>query len=115
MATLHNFLGIYFYIIIVTLVFIFIVSFYKIFQKADQPNWAIFVPIYNVYIFTKVIKKSGWWVLLFFIPYLNIIFNIWSLNLLSKRFGKNELFTLGLVLFPFIFLPKLAFGKANYK
>ncbi|MBP7496864.1 MAG: signal peptidase I [Bacteroidales bacterium] len=105
----------YFYIIIAALFFIFIISFYKIFEKADQPNWAIFIPIYNVYIFTKVIKKSGWWVLLLLIPYLNIVFNIWSFNLLSKSFGKNELFTLGLVLFPFIFFPVLAFGRAIYK
>ncbi len=36
-------------------------------------------------------------------------------NLLSKKFGKDEGFTVGLVLLPFIFLPILGFGSSEYK
>ena len=48
------------------------------------------------------------------IPFVNIIFAIWMTNLLSKSFGQNEGFTVGLILLPIIFYPILAFGSAKY-
>jgi len=36
------------------------------------------------------------------------------INLLSKSFGKSEGFTIGLIIFPFIFYPILGFGSATY-
>jgi hypothetical protein len=35
-------------------------------------------------------------------------------NLLSKSFGQNEGFTVGLLLLPFIFFPLLGFGNYAY-
>jgi len=49
------------------------------------------------------------------IPYINIVMIVWATNLLSKKFGKNEGFTLGLIFLPFIFLPILAFGDSRYQ
>jgi hypothetical protein len=46
---------------------------------------------------------------------LNVVFSIWTYNLLAKSFGKSEGFTVGLVLVPFIFLPILGFGEAKYE
>jgi hypothetical protein len=39
---------------------------------------------------------------------------IMTYHAISKAFGKNAGFTVGLVLLPFIFWPILAFGKATY-
>jgi len=36
------------------------------------------------------------------------------INLLSKSFGKDVGFTIGLILLPVIFYPILAFGDAKY-
>jgi len=49
------------------------------------------------------------------IPGVNVIFSIWTTNLLSKSFGKNEAFTVGLIFLPFIFYPILGFGSAKYQ
>lgn len=99
--------------IIMLAVFVLIIaSMWKIFEKAGQPGWAAIVPIYNCYILTKIIGKPGWWVVLMLIPYLNIIFLIWSYNLLSKSFGKDTGFTVGLVLLGIVFFPILAFDKS---
>jgi hypothetical protein len=49
------------------------------------------------------------------LPVLNIIFSVWTYNLLSKSFGKSEGFTVGLLLLSFIFMPILAFGDAKYQ
>ena len=48
------------------------------------------------------------------IPFLGLIWQIWSLNLLVKSFGKNEGYTVGMLFLPFIFWPLLGFGKAEY-
>ena len=47
-----------------------------------------------------------------FVPIVNIVFWIWSVNLLAKSFGKSEGFTIGLILLPIIFYPILAFDNS---
>jgi hypothetical protein len=87
---------------------------WKVFVKAGQPGWACIIPIYNWYIMLKIGGKPGWWLLLFLIPVINIIFVIWTVNMISKSFGKDEGFTVGLLLLGIIFWPILGFGSAKY-
>jgi hypothetical protein len=96
------------------LIVVLIAAQWKIYSKAGQPGWSCIIPFYNWYIMTKIIGKPGWWVLMYFIPIVNIIFLIWSINLLSKSFGKDEGFTVGLLLLGIIFYPILGFGSAQY-
>ena len=91
-----------------------IISLWKIFEKAGEQGWKAIIPIYNLYILLKIVGKPGWWLILFFIPLVNLVFVIWTYNMLSKSFGKDEAYTVGLVLLSFIFLPLLAFGNAKY-
>jgi len=62
----------------------------------------------------KIGGKPGWWLLLFLIPGVNLIFAIWTMNMISKSFGKDEGFTVGLLLLSIIFWPILGFGSAKY-
>jgi hypothetical protein len=94
-------------------VFIF-AAMWRVYTKANQPGWAAIIPIYNVYIMTKIAGRPGYWVLLCLIPLANIIFMIWLYNMISKSFGKDEGFTAGLVLLGVIFWPILGFGSAKY-
>lgn len=96
------------------IVVVMIAAMWKVFEKAGQPGWAAIIPIYNLYIMTKIAGKPGWWVLMFLIPFVNLIFAIWLYNMISKSFGKDEGFTAGLVLLGIIFWPILGFGAAKY-
>ena len=96
------------------LLVLLVATFWKIFEKAGQPGWAAIVPIYNIYIMLKIGGKPGWWLLLMLIPVVNIIFGIWMINMISKSFGKDEGFTVGLILLGIVFWPILAFGDAKY-
>ena len=91
-----------------------IAGMWKVFIKAGQPGWAAIIPFYNIYIMTKVGGKPGIWTLLCLIPFINFIFAIWLTNMISKSFGKDEGFTLGLLFLSFIFWPILGFGPARY-
>lgn len=97
------------------IVIIVVAGMWKAFEKAGQPGWACIIPIYNVYIMLKIGGKPGWWLILFLIPFANIVFGIWTTNMVSKSFAKDEGFTVGLLLLGFIFWPILGFGDAQYQ
>src|ERR1700753_1079260 len=89
-------------------------AWWKIFEKAGRQGWEGIVPFYNFYILLKIVGKPGWWLILFLIPYVNLIWIIWTYNMLSKSFGKDEGFTVGLCLLSVVFFPILGFGDARY-
>ena len=91
-----------------------IISYWKIFEKAGKPGWAAIIPIYNIIVLFEIIGKPIWWIFMFLIPCVNIVFAVWTVNLLSKSFGQSEGFTIGLLLLGFIFYPILAFGNYQY-
>ena len=107
-------------ILIISIVFslilflILVISSWKINTKANQPGWAVLVPIYSTLVYLKIIGKPWWWLMMFVIPVVLVFFLIWALNMLSKSFGKGTGFTVGLVLLPLIFYAILGFGSAKY-
>lgn len=84
------------------------------FTKAGRPGWAAIVPIYNAYVLLKVAGKPGWWLILMFIPVVGLVIQILALKGLAEAFGKDMGFVMGLVLLPFIFIPVLGGGSAQY-
>jgi len=93
---------------------IVIIGQWKVYTKAGKPGWACIVPIYNIIVLLEIVGKPIWWIFLFLIPCVNIIFGIWTINLLSKSFGQGEGFTVGLIFLGFIFWPILGFGNYPY-
>ena len=91
-----------------------IVAWWKVFQKAGHPGWASLVPIYNMYILTKIGKKPGIWVLFMLIPLVNLVILILLSIEVARQFGKGTGFGVGLALLGFVFWPILGFGEARY-
>lgn len=104
-----------FMIVWLLVVVLMIASMWKIFSKAGQPGWASIIPIYNLYIWCKMVGRPGWWVLLMLIPFVNFIIAIILCIDLAKSFGKGVGFGIGLAFLGIIFLPILAFGSAQYQ
>ncbi len=101
-------------VIYLGLIALMITSMWKIYVKAGQEGWACLIPIYNHLILLKIVGKPWWWIFMMMIPFAGIVWAIWTLNLLSKSFGKDEGYTVGLILLGFVFFPILAFGDAKY-
>lgn len=96
-------------------IFIFLIAaMWKIYEKAGEEGWKAIIPIYNTYILLKIVGKPWWWLLLMLIPLVNIVLIVWTYNMLSKSFGKDEGFTVGLLILGIIFFPILGFGSAQY-
>jgi len=101
---------------IVWLVFLIacVAAMWVVFQKAGKPGWACLIPIYNIVVLLEIIGRPIWWILLFFIPFVNIIIAILVNIDLAKSFGKGTGFAIGLIFLGPIFLLMLAFGDAKY-
>ncbi|MFK7925501.1 MAG: DUF5684 domain-containing protein [Bacteroidia bacterium] len=90
-----------------------IAAVWTVFEKAGRKGWEALIPIYNLYVVSKIIGKSGWFMLLYFIPIVS--FFAWAITSLemSKKFGRSEAFGFGLLFLYPIFLPILAWGEAS--
>ena len=92
-----------------------IVAMWKVFTKAGQPGWASIIPIYNLYIWCKIVGRPWWWILLMLIPFVNFIVAIILCIDMAKSFGKGAGFGIGLALLGIIFWPILGFSSAQYQ
>ncbi|HOQ04025.1 MAG TPA: DUF5684 domain-containing protein [Anaerohalosphaeraceae bacterium] len=99
-----------------------LISMWVVFNKAGEPGWAVFVPIYNTIVFARIGGKSEWLGFLCalspMIPFVGSILNLFLFLYLSvsvaKAFGKGTLFGFGMVFLPFVFFPILAFSESAY-
>jgi hypothetical protein len=89
--------------------------FWRIFEKAGKPGWAAIIPIYNVIVLLEIVGRPVWWVLLLFIPVVNVVIGFLLALDLSRSFGHDLAFALGLFFLGFIFYPVLAFGGDTYR
>ena len=102
------------WLVIIGIVLFEIVAGWKVFEKAGQPGWGIFIPLYNTYLMLKVAGRPGWWLILMLIPIVSFIVAIIVAVDVAKNFGKSNMFALGLILLGFIFIPILGYGDAQW-
>lgn len=105
-----------FFLVYMILIVIMIVGMWKVFTKAGQPGWAAIVPFYNTWILvTEICKKEVLWFILMLIPFVSIIAWWVICAETARKFGKSDMFGIGLFFLPFIFWPMLGFGDARYQ
>lgn len=102
-------------IVALAIAVVMVVSMWRILTKGGQPGWAILIPIYNAYVMLKIAGKPGWWLILLFVPVVNIVIGVMAVASLSANFGKGAGFVVGLIVLPSVFYPVLAFGRAQYQ
>ena len=100
--------GIFFLIVVVGL--------WKVFTKADEPGWAAIIPIYNLYVMTKIIGRPWWWLILLFIPFVGFVVHFIMAIDMAKSFGKDTAYGIILLgIFNVIGYLILGFGDAEYQ
>lgn len=101
-------------IVCIALVVLIYAGLWKTFVKAGKPGWACIVPFYNAYCLFDIAFGNGWLFLLTFVPCVSFVMMIIAYVKLAKAFGKGGGFAVGLIFLPFIFIPMLGFGDAQY-
>ena len=63
---------------------------WKLYIKAGRKPWEAIVPVYNAVVLMKIINRPWWWVILLFIPIINLIMFpvIWVET--ARSFGKRS-------------------------
>lgn len=102
-------------LVVLALSLVIIAANWVVYEKAGQAGWKSLIPIYNMYVLMVISGKPGWWFLLLFVPIVGIVILLLAMLSLASRFGKSQLFGVGIFLLPMIFLPLLAFSDARYE
>ncbi len=71
---------------------------WKLYVKAGRKAWEAAVPIYNAVVLMQIINRPKWWVILLFIPIINLLMFpvIWVETI--RSFGRNSLLETWLVI-----------------
>lgn len=71
---------------------------WKLYVKAGRKPWEAAIPIYNGIVLMKIINRPWWWVILLFIPIINLLMFpvVWVETI--RSFGKNSLVDTWLVI-----------------
>ena len=63
---------------------------WKLYKAAGEAPWKAIVPIYNAIVLMKIIHRPKWWVVLLFLPVINLmIFMVLWIDM-AKHFGKKK-------------------------
>jgi hypothetical protein len=108
-------LGIIGWLLYMAVIVFYVFCMWKIYVKAGKPGWAAIIPIYNILVQLEIVGRPWWYLLLMFVPVVNIVIAIMIIFDLAKVFGKSTGFGFGLLFLSFIFIPILAFGDAQYQ
>jgi len=71
---------------------------WKLYVKAGRKAWEAAIPIYNAIVLMQIINRPKWWVVLLFIPIINLLMFpvVWVETI--RSFGKNKLLDTWLVI-----------------
>lgn len=88
---------------------------WKLFIKAKQPGWGVLIPIYNLLLVVRIVRRPWWWVLFLLIPFVNIVASLFVAIDMAKTFRKSTAFgVIALWIFTFAGALLLGFGDAKY-
>jgi len=71
---------------------------WKLYIKAGRKPWEAAIPVYNAIVLMQIIRRPKWWVILLFIPIINLLMFpvIWVETI--RSFGRNSLLETWLVI-----------------
>ena len=116
-------------IVVFVMCILTIIGQWQLFKKAGKPGWAALIPIYNTYVLCQITGVNPWWIAIVFVagviieivPALSIVSTIVEIYFgvllavsVSRSFGKNDGYAVGIYFLGFIFYPILGFGKSEY-
>lgn len=106
--------GAVFWLIYLIVVVFEIAAMWQLFQKAGESGWQAIIPIWNSIVLLKIAGRPMWWIILWFVPFVNIVIYFITMIDIAKAFGKGTGYGVLLALFPYVVVPMLGFGSAQY-
>lgn len=85
---------------------------WKTYEKMGRQGWEGIIPFYNIYVLLTIIGKPVWWLLLFFIPIVNLIVAFIIYKEIADRFSQSII--IAILMFFGVGWMILGFGDAQY-
>lgn len=82
------------------------------FKLEKRPSQAL-IPVYNLLVLTEGLEKNPMSTFLYFVPFINLIYYINTIDTLGYVFKKDYDFRLGLALLPVVFVKILSSDKST--
>ena len=124
-------------VLALVLYILIVIAHWKIFTKAGQRGWASIIPILNLFVLVKLVKRPMWWAVVITIglivggapsdaaAVIQVVTGLIAIAAailliitffdLAKAFGHGVGFGLGLVFLTVIFALILGFGSSTYQ
>ena len=88
---------------------------FKVFENAGYKWWQSIIPVYNYYIWLKIVGKPFWWLIITLIPFIGyfmmFLVEVETAKAYNKlSFGQEAL----AAIIPFIYLPYLGYKETYY-
>lgn len=90
----------------------------RIFKKAGVEQWKAWVPVYNNWVTLELGGQQGFWSVLAFIPFVNIVAAVFmyiSMYEIGLKLQKSGAFVLLAIFLPFVWLIWLAFDSSKWQ
>ncbi|MGT2772022.1 DUF5684 domain-containing protein [Streptococcus marimammalium] len=97
------------------LVVLAIIGLWRTFEKANESGWKALIPIYNLYILSKIIYGNGWQFILLLIPIINIYYAYRFSQDMAQSYGKSTTFGIGIFLLSPLFISIIGYGASEYQ
>ena len=118
-------------IVIAELIVINMIGLRKMFIKAKKPSWASFIPVYREWVICEMVGVNTYWVIfaligVFLISQIPVVGKILAVIIviyykiltsmgISRSFGKDKSFTVGVAFVPTLYYMILGYGNSEYK
>lgn len=89
----------------------------RIFKKAGVPQWVAWVPVYNVWKLLELGGQQGFWSVLAFLPFVNIVSVVFiyiAMYTIGKKLGKEDWFVLLAIFVPIVWMIWLGFDDSKW-
>lgn len=114
------FFGVFLLFVLIFTVIAYAVSAFllgRIFKKSGTPQWIAWVPVYNTWKTLELGNQQGFWAILAFIPFVNIVSAIFiyiSMYHIGKKLGKEDWFVILAIFVPIVWLIWLGFDDSKW-
>lgn len=119
-AAAWAFIGVAFLVTIIFVIITYAIGSFllgRVFKKAGVPQWAAWVPIYNMWKLLELGNQQGFWSILALFPIINIVAYIFvyiATYHIGKKFGKEGAFVLLAIFIPVVWLIWLGFDDSKW-
>ena len=90
----------------------------RVFKKAGIPQWAAWVPVYNVWKLLELGGQQGFWAVISLIPFvglISLVFIYIAMHHIGKKLGKEDWFILLAIFLPVVWMIWLGFDDSKWE